>query len=325
MRRVQAQLDALFPPSSDGNGHLLHRHAAEPVVPKIEGYEIEGVLGRGGMGVVYRARHLRLNRTVALKMLLTGAYAGREQFERFEHEARIVAGLRHPNIVQLYDVGTVEGRPYFTMEIVEGGSLARKLSGTPLSAIEAASLVADLAAAVEAAHQSGIIHRDLKPDNVLLTDDGTPKVSDFGLARQLESGLGLTLTGAPLGTPSYMAPEQARGDKTSVGPATDIYALGAILYECLTGRPPFRADSATATLQQVVSDEPVSPARLNRRVPRDLETICLKCLQKEPQKRYARRRLWQTTCAVSSAGSRSRRVASALWNAPHAGQSGGPA
>jgi serine/threonine-protein kinase len=309
MRRVSAQLDALFPPSGDGAGRLPHRLADESAIPKIDGYEFEAVLGRGGMGVVYRARHLQLGRTVALKMLLAGSYAGREESERFLHEAQMVAGLHHPNIVQLYEVGQVDSRPYFTMELVEGGNLAQKLSGTPLAARDAAHLIAELAEAVEAAHQRGVIHRDLKPANVLLSGEWpvasdkhesdsavpvtrplslvTPKITDFGLARQLESGLGLTLTGAPLGTPSYMAPEQARGDKKAVGPATDIYSLGAILYECLTGRPPFRADRPAATLQQVLTDEPASPARLNRRVSRDLETICLKCLRKEPQKRYA--------------------------------------
>jgi serine/threonine-protein kinase len=172
------------------------------------------------------------------------------------------------------------------MEYVEGGTLSQKLDGTPLPARDAAALMATLADAVRAAHAGGIVHRDLKPSNVLLTSDGMPKVSDFGLARRIEDETGLTRTGAIVGTPSYMAPEQARGDGKAVGPATDVYALGAILYECLTGRPPFRAETATATLQQVVSDDPAPPARLNPRVPRDLETICLKCLEKDPRRRY---------------------------------------
>ena len=251
-------------------------------LPRVLGYEVQGVLGRGGVGVVYQARHVRLNRPVALKMLLAGAYAVPEELERFLREAEAVAGLRHPNIVQVYDIGDMDGRPYFTMELVEGGSLAKKLAGTPEPARRAAALVSAMAGAVHAAHLSGIVHRDLKPANVLLTADGTPKVTDFGLARRLEGGGGLTLSGAPLGTPSYMAPEQARGDKAAIGPATDIYALGAILYECLTGRPPFRAETPAATLQQVLADEPVPPVRLNPRVPRDLDTICLKCLHKEP-------------------------------------------
>jgi serine/threonine-protein kinase len=215
------------------------------------------------MGVVYRAFHLRLHRHVALKMLLVRAHALPADRERFEREAEAVAALRHPNIVQIYEVGDVSGQPYFTMELVEGGDLAEKIQGVPQPARQAAALVATLADAIHEAHQSGIVHRDLKPGNILLTEDGTPKVTDFGLARRLQGEGGLTLSGVPMGTPSYMAPEQARGDKGAVGPATDVYALGAILYELLTGRPPFRAESATATLQQVVADEPVPPARLN--------------------------------------------------------------
>ncbi len=184
-------------------------------------------------------------------------------------------------------MGDVEGRPYFTMELVEGGNLADQIRGVPQPAHQAAARVATLAEAIHAAHQSGIVHRDLKPANILLTRDGTPKVTDFGLARRLEGDGGLTLSGVPVGTPSYMAPEQARGKRQAIGPATDVYALGAILYELLTGRPPFRAESATATLQQVLTDEPVSPTRLNPQVPRDLTTICLKCLSKEPHRRYA--------------------------------------
>jgi eukaryotic-like serine/threonine-protein kinase len=256
-------------------------------LPQISGYRVDGVLGSGGMGVVYRAWDLRLDRAVALKMLLAGAQARPNELERFLREAQAVAALRHPNIVQVYDVGDAGGRAYFTMKLVEGGDLAEKIQGTPQTALKAASVVAVLADAIHVAHQSGIVHRDLKPSNVLLTTDGTPKVTDFGLARRFEGDVGLTLSGTPMGTPSYMAPEQARGDKNAVGPATDVYALGAILYELLTGRPPFRAETPTATLQQVVTDEVVPPARLNPRVPRDLDTICLKCLHKEPRRRYA--------------------------------------
>ena len=220
-------------------------------------------------------------------MLLAGPCARPEELERFLRESQAVAGLGHPNIVQVYDMGDVEGRPYFTMELVEGGNLADQIRGAPQPAHQAAARVATLAEAIHAAHQSGIVHRDLKPANILLTRDGTPKVTDFGLARRLEGDGGLTLSGVPVGTPSYMAPEQARGKRQAIGPATDVYALGAILYELLTGRPPFRAESATATLQQVLTDEPVSPTRLNPQVPRDLTTICLKCLSKEPHRRYA--------------------------------------
>src|SRR5262249_3105913 len=242
---------------------------------------------RGGMGVVYKAWHRRLNRAVALKMLLAGPFARPEELERFLRESEAVAGLRHANIVLVYEAGDVDGRPYFTMEFVEGGSLAQQLRGTPQPAHRAASMVATLAEALQAAHESGIVHRDLKPANILLSADGTPKVTDFGVARRLEGGGGLTLTGIPVGTPSYMAPEQGRGDGNAIGPATDVYALGAILYELLTGRPPFRAETAAATLQQVLTEDPVPPARLNPRVPRDLDTICLKCLEKDPRRRYA--------------------------------------
>ena len=211
------------------------------------------------MGIVYKAWDLRLKRAVALKMILAGAYARPEELERLLREAEAVAGLRHANIVQVYEVGDVDGRPYFTMEFVEGGSLAQKMTGTPQPARQAAALVADVAEAVEVAHQKGIIHRDLKPGNILLAPDGTPKLTDFGLARRLQGDGGLTLSGAAVGTPSYMAPEQVQGRKDLIGPATDIYSLGAILYDLLTGRPPFRAESGAATLQQVVADDPVPP------------------------------------------------------------------
>jgi serine/threonine-protein kinase len=283
VRRMRDGLDALFPAIE-----APHRRQREPtVLPQIPGYEVETVLGRGGMGVVFRARHLRLNRIVALKMALAGAYATPLERQRFQQEAEAVARLRHPNIVQIYDVGDHEGRPYFTMEHVEGGSLAQKLSGAPQPASPAAALLATLAEAVHAAHRNGIIHRDLKPANVLLTDDGHPKISDFGLARRVDGDSRLTGTGIAMGTPSYMAPEQARASAEMVRPSTDVYALGAILYELLTGRPPFRGVTAVETLQQVFSQDPVPPRRLNPEVPRDLETICLKCLHKEPAKRYA--------------------------------------
>jgi serine/threonine-protein kinase len=284
---VEAQLDALFPtPGPDlGAGASALWHAGADL-PRIRGYKVEAILGRGGMGVVYEARHLRLNRPVALKMLLAGAYAGPPERARLQREAEAVAGLRHPNIVQVYDVGDHAGCPYFTMELLEGGSLARKLAGAPQPAGQAAALLITLAEAVRAAHRGGIVHRDLKPANILLAADGTPKVADFGLARHFDEGPALTLSGARVGTPSYMAPEQVVGKAGTVGPAADIYALGAMLYEMLTGRPPFRAETATETERQVIAAEPVPPARLNPKVPRDLETICLKCLHKDPQRRY---------------------------------------
>ena len=286
-RLIDEEVAALLPDSAtrrDPDG--VHPLAKTGELPQIPGYRVDGVLGSGGMGVVYRAWDERLNRSIALKMLLAGAQARPTELERFQREAQAVAALHHPNIVQVYDVGQVGGRPYFTMEFVEGRDLAETIQGTPQPASKAVTIVAIVADAVHVAHQSGIVHRDLKPSNVLLAADGTPKVTDFGLARRLEDDKELTLSGSPMGTPSYMAPEQARGDKHAVGPATDVYALGAILYELLTGRPPFRAETPTATLQQVITVDPVSPARLNPRVPRDLDTICLKCLHKEPHRRY---------------------------------------
>jgi tetratricopeptide (TPR) repeat protein len=278
------------------------------VLPSIPGYEVLGVLGRGGMGVVYQARHLRLRRVVALKMILAGPHADPELLARFRAEAEAVARLQHPNVVQIYEVGEHDGHPYLALEFVDGGSLARYLAGTPLPAAAAAALVETLARAMNAVHQRGIIHRDLKPANILLASGGReppesgqrlpsggsrpplanfiPKISDFGLAKQLE-GPGQTQTGVVMGTPSYMAPEQAAGKTRDVGPVADIYALGAILYEMFTGRPPFKAATPMDTVMQVLSDEPVPPVRLQPKLPRDLETVCLKCLEKEPQRRYA--------------------------------------
>jgi serine/threonine-protein kinase len=286
MNRVQAELDALFPPPSelDTQPPAIEQ---KDVLPQVPGYQLEALLGRGGMGVVYRARHLPLGRCVALKMLLSGAYAAPHERKRFQREAEAEAALRHPNIVQVYDVGEADGRPFFTMELVEGGSLAKKLAGAPQPARQSAALLITLAEAVQAAHQGGIVHRDLKPANILLTADGTPKIADFGLAGHFDSGPGLTLSGARIGTPSYMAPEQAVGKPGTIGPAADVYALGAILYELLTGRPPFRGETAVETERQVIAEEPVPPSRLNAKVPRDLETICLKCLHKTPERRYA--------------------------------------
>ena len=287
VRAVEAEMDALFPGPDDPLPDDAAFRDEETGFPRIEGYDVEAVIGRGGMGVVYRARHRKLNRPVALKMILAGAYASPPDRARFQREAVAVAALRHPNVVQVYDSGEVGGRPYFTMELVEGGTLADKLARTPLAARPAADLVAALAGAIHAAHASGIVHRDRKPANVLLTADGTPKVTDFGLARYVQGGPELTLSGTRVGTPSYMAPEQALGQSSAIGPATDVYALGAILYELLTRRPPFKGESAAETERQVIANDPVPPSRLNARVPRDLETICLKCLHKEPHRRYA--------------------------------------
>jgi eukaryotic-like serine/threonine-protein kinase len=285
-RHIDAQLGAVLPGLTTS---LTAGATAPPAtrLPQLPGYEVEAVLGRGGMGVVYRARQRALDRPVAIKMLLAGPCASSQELGRFRRETAALACLRHPNIVQVYDAGDAGGAPYLAMELVEGGSLAQKLAGTPQPGRPAAALVSALAVAVEVAHKSGIVHRDLKPANILLTADGTPKVSDFGLARRLGGQDVLTRTGAALGTPSYMAPEQARGQAGAIGPAADVYALGAILYELITGRPPFRAETAAETIRQVMDQEPVPPSRLNHTVPRDLETICLKCLHKEPHKRYA--------------------------------------
>ena len=255
--------------------------------PDVPGYEILGTLGRGGMGVVYKARQTGLNRLVALKMIIGGSLAAPKQLARFRIEAEAVAQLRHPNIVQIYDIGEVDGVPFVSLELLEGGDLRDRLAGTPQPGIPAAELVATLGRAVHAAHQARIVHRDLKPANVLLAGDGTPKITDFGLAKRLESEDHQTQSGDIMGTPSYMAPEQAMGRTKDVGPAADIYALGAILYEVLTGRPPLKGETVMETVRMVIHEDPVPPSRLMPRLARDLETICLKCLNKDPQRRYA--------------------------------------
>ena len=280
--------------------------------PAVPGYEILGELGRGGMGVVYKARQLGLHRIVALKMILTGLQAGPKNLARFRAEAAAIARLQHPHIVQIYDVGEAAGRPYFVLEFVAGGSLAEHLQGKPQPVHPAAQMVKTLARAVHAAHANGVIHRDLKPANILLqiadcrlqnerTDNSAifnlqsaiPKITDFGLAKcaagdgETPDLLGRpTVTGEILGTPDYMAPEQAMARRQPVGPAADVYALGAILYELLTGQPPFTGGTPLATVLQVIHNEPVPLTSLRPEVPRDLATICLKCLRKEPRKRY---------------------------------------
>jgi tetratricopeptide (TPR) repeat protein/predicted Ser/Thr protein kinase len=238
------------------------------------------------MGVVHLARQRATGRPVALKMLKSAARAGWEEVTRFRAEAEVVARLQHPNIVQIYEVGEQDGQPFFAMEYVEGGSLFRHTAGRAQPARQAAQMVETLARAMHVAHQHGIVHRDLKPANVLLTEDGTPKITDFGLAKQMDRTTRMTQTGEVLGTPNYMAPEQATGAIRAIGPATDVYALGAMLYELLTGRPPFEAETAVETVRQVAFEDPVPPCRLQPSVPRALETICLTCLEKEPRRRY---------------------------------------
>jgi hypothetical protein len=289
---------------------LPYRNEASAGLPAIPGYELQGLLNRGGMGVVYRARQLQPDRLVAIKMILSGRHASAEQRARFRREAEAVARLNHPNVVQIYEVGEHDEQPFFSMEYVAGGSLAQRLAEGPLPATQAAELMTILADAIAHAHRCGVVHRDLKPGNILLStkDEGRstkedrsspsfssfvlgtsyfPKITDFGLAKRLDLDAGQTPTVAFLGTPSYMAPEQAEGRTREVGPPADVYALGAILYEMLTGRPPFRGETEIDTLNQVRSLDPVPPSRYQPKVPRDLETICLKCLRKEPGKRYA--------------------------------------
>jgi serine/threonine-protein kinase len=254
--------------------------------PSVPGFEVVAELGRGGMGVVYKARQLGFNRVVALKMVLPGTGAGPTLRDRFRAEAEAVARLHHPGVVQVHAFGEHEGQPYFAMEYLEGGSLARRLKRKPPPEREAAALVQRLAEAVHAAHRAQVLHRDLKPSNVLLDADGAPKVSDFGLAKLLDGDEGQTQTGAVLGTPSYMAPEQARGETRAVGAPADVYALGAILYECLTGKPPFKGATRQETLEQVRTCAPVPPTKVRPGASRDLEAVCLKCLEKEPRRRY---------------------------------------
>ncbi len=284
------------------------RQAAE--LPALAGYEVLGVLGRGAMGVVYKARQRGLNRLVALKMILSGAHAGPAERARFRTEGEAVARLQHPNIVQIHEVGERDGWPYFSLEFVDGGSLAGKCNGVPQPPREAARLVRLLAEAMHYAHQHGIIHRDLKPANILLTQDGNLKITDFGLAKRLEEDAGQTHAGTVLGTPAYMSPEQAEARIQDVGPRSDVYSLGVILYELLSGRTPFRAPSVLETLEHVRHREPLPPSELQPAIPRDLETICLTCLRKDLR------------CAATTRGRSGRRPAPLPHRRAHPGAPG---
>jgi WD40 repeat protein/serine/threonine protein kinase len=309
--RLQEAAAADSERTTQGGGPRAVPHKDGMRLPFVPGYEILGELGRGGMGVVYRAKQVGANRLVALKMILAGEHSGSQELTRFRTEIEAAARLQHPHIVQIYEVGESHGLPFFSMELVEGGRLDSRLDGRPLAPRQAARLVETLAAAVHTAHERGIVHRDLKPANILLqrkceghnpegekTDGGQgsafqfqladcePKIADFGLAKRMDRGKGPTRSGTVLGTPSYMAPEQAEGRTGEVGRAADVYALGAVLYEMLTGRPPFQGQTDLDTLMQVIDAEPVPPSRLQPAVSWDVEAICLKCLRKEPRKRY---------------------------------------
>jgi serine/threonine protein kinase len=255
-------------------------------LPKLEGYEILELIGQGGMGIVYKARQLGLNRIVAIKMILSGVNASPRELARFRSEAEAVARLAHPNIVQIFEIGEQNECPYLALEFVPGGSLAQQIEGSPLPPRRVADTLLSLAKGMQHAHERGIVHRDLKPGNVLIHGDGTPKIADFGLAKHDATSPTHTMTGAIIGSPTYMAPEQAAGNSTEIGPATDVFALGVILYEMLTGRPPFKGDSVIETIQQVREQDPLPPRLVQPKIPRDLETICLKCLEKKPQNRY---------------------------------------
>ena len=249
-------------------------------------YELLEEIAHGGMGTIFKARQLSLNRTVALKLVRGGALASDDDRQRFRQEAEAVAALDHPNIVPIYEVGEHDGFHYFSMKLARGGSLAQRLLEYGAEPRLAARLVATVARAIHHAHQRGILHRDLKPSNIVIDEHGQPQVSDFGLAKRMEGDSELTQSGTILGTPSYMAPEQASGKRGAVTTATDVYGLGAVLYTLLTGRPPFQGDSVLETIEEVKKSDPEPPSGVNRRVDRDLQTICLKCLEKEPFRRY---------------------------------------
>ena len=289
MRTASANTLASLPTASDSRTGIP-ANLAEKFLPL--GYELLALIDQGGMGVVYKASQVGLRRTVALKML-AAFRVGPKQKARFRVEAEAIARLHHAHIVQIYEVGDVDGHPFFTMEFVEGGTLAHRLAKAPLPASSAAELVETLARAIHHAHTRGIVHRDLKPANILLAGGKepdaplVPKITDFGLAKRLGDENEHTTPGEVLGTPAYMAPEQAQGWTDVIGPPCDVYALGAILYECLTGCPPFKGNTVLETLRQVIADDPVPPRRLRHEILRDLEAICLKCLEKNAGRRYA--------------------------------------
>lgn len=274
------------PPTQNYAGQDAEAPSIGTKVQYFGDYELLGEIARGGMGVVYKARQVRLNRTVALKMILAGQFAGEADVQRFQTEAESAAQLDYPGIVPIFEVGEHEGHHFFSMGLVEGDSLAARIADGPLPPAEAAELVRKIAEAIQYAHEKGVVHRDLKPANILIDNDGQPRVTDFGLAKKVKGDSNLTASGQILGTPSYMPPEQAAGRIDQVNESADVYSLGAVLYATLTGRPPFQADNPLDTLMHVLEREPVAPRALNPTLPLDLETICLKCLEKDRRRRY---------------------------------------
>ena len=290
---VQLALEAVAAPTvvpaNEAGSRSANVQSPPPARTRVQyfgDYELIEEIARGGMGVVWKARQASLNRVVAIKMILAGKFAGESEVRRFHTEAEAAANLQHPNIVAIHEIGEFDGQHYFSMDYIEGQNLAERVGDCPMPATQAAALVKKIAEAVHYAHQRGTLHRDLKPSNVLIDAEGQPRITDFGLAKQLSRDTGLTQTGAVLGTPAYMPPEQAAGRNEQVGPASDVYSMGAMLYHLMTGRAPFVAETPAATLRKAMEDDPMAPSKLNPQTPPDLETICLKCLEKRPDRRY---------------------------------------
>ncbi|HMJ89876.1 MAG TPA: serine/threonine-protein kinase, partial [Candidatus Acidoferrum sp.] len=272
---------ALESPGSDDSGIALRSSR------QFGDYELLEEVARGGMGVIYRARQISLNRIVALKMILAGQFASKEEVLRFRREAEAAAHLQHPNIVRIHETGERDGHHYFSMDYIEGRTLSDIVRDGPLPAQRAAKYTRTIAEAIHYAHSQGVLHRDLKPSNVVINGNDEPRITDFGLAKRMRDDFGVTVTGQVLGSPNFMPPEQTSAKSGKIGAASDVYGVGAILYCLLTGRPPFHAERIEELLLLLRDTEPIAPRLLNASVPRDLETICLKCLEKEPARRYA--------------------------------------